>query len=439
MTTEKLPLVTIGIPTYNRAKMLKRAIDGVLKQSYSRIEIIVSDNASSDETESMMLQWCTEDSRIRYFRQKENIGAGNNFRFVRSLASGEYFLWHGDDDYLDSDYIERCVMVLERDSTVVLASGIAAYHYAGERVISRFGNIMNPTSSSPIIRNIHYFSNVWENCIFCGVYKTKALDSCSIYDLLGGDWLWISEILVQGKAVVLPEVYVHRSYGESMSSDLTKLVNALGLPLWQARYRWIAIGMNVYCNTVSSNVFRAKMGFAKRHLTAIILALNVITRPLKDSIKEYIFIKQKQLYLKLHTIMYYKNLTHPCPNENQNYLLSASLSHFHSFIEYLLRQRKKYVIYGNGSSGKILYEMLNPLIVATVDLQSNLVSEIIESDKVYSLEALHYMNYDVIIISVLGREKEIREHLIKHFGLRDEQICEYDSRQRYKVLNEDTM
>ncbi len=102
------PLVTIAIPTYNRAdRFLRPAIDAALQQTYPNIEVIISDNCSTDDTETVVRSY--KDSRIRYFRQERNIGANNNFNFCLEQASGDYFLLFLDDDQIDADLVECCM------------------------------------------------------------------------------------------------------------------------------------------------------------------------------------------------------------------------------------------------------------------------------------------------------------------------------------------
>jgi len=102
------PLITIGIPTYNRADgFLKDAIRSAMIQTYQNIEIVVSDNCSDDNTEGLIES--LDDPRIRYHRHTENIGANNNFNHCLKMARGDYFLLLHDDDMIDSDFIEACM------------------------------------------------------------------------------------------------------------------------------------------------------------------------------------------------------------------------------------------------------------------------------------------------------------------------------------------
>ena len=80
MTHNKRPIVTIGIPTYNRAgSFLEQVILSAVNQTYKNIEILVSDNCSTDHTEALLKRF--SDPRIRYVKQPQNIGANNNFNF----------------------------------------------------------------------------------------------------------------------------------------------------------------------------------------------------------------------------------------------------------------------------------------------------------------------------------------------------------------------
>lgn len=105
------PMVSIAMPTYNRAdSYLKEAIQSALDQTYHNIEIIVSDNCSSDDTESVVKSF--HDTRIRYFKQTENVGLKNNLNFCIAQARGEFLLFLFDDDLIDPDFLETCIKAI---------------------------------------------------------------------------------------------------------------------------------------------------------------------------------------------------------------------------------------------------------------------------------------------------------------------------------------
>ncbi|MEX2493376.1 MAG: glycosyltransferase family 2 protein [Nitrospirales bacterium] len=125
-------LVTIGIPTYNRADgYLRQALESALRQTYRNIEIRVSDNCSSDHTEAVVKSY--DDPRIVYVKHPQNIGAIRNYNFCLEQAKGEYFLLLHDDDLIDEDFIETCM-------NAAPAAGEVGIIQTGVRVINDHGH-----------------------------------------------------------------------------------------------------------------------------------------------------------------------------------------------------------------------------------------------------------------------------------------------------------
>lgn len=108
------PLVTVGIPTYNRPEGLRRTLECMTRQTYTNLEIIVSDNsASNKEPELVVRELMQRDPRIQYFKQDRNKGYLNNYNFVLEKASGKYFMWAADDDKWALTFIETLVEILQ--------------------------------------------------------------------------------------------------------------------------------------------------------------------------------------------------------------------------------------------------------------------------------------------------------------------------------------
>jgi len=102
------PTVTIGMPTYNRAdRFLRPALENALAQTWHELEIIVSDNCSTDNTKEIVSSY--SDPRLRYVRQERNIGANANFNYCLNHARGDYFLLYHDDDVIDPDMVSICM------------------------------------------------------------------------------------------------------------------------------------------------------------------------------------------------------------------------------------------------------------------------------------------------------------------------------------------
>jgi glycosyltransferase involved in cell wall biosynthesis len=115
-----LPKVSIGMPVYNGERYLRQALDSLLKQDFTDFELIISDNASTDSTQEICQEYSARDGRIRYYRNKENIGAVKNFNRLFELASGQYFMWAAADDLWADTFISECIKGLETTPAAVL-------------------------------------------------------------------------------------------------------------------------------------------------------------------------------------------------------------------------------------------------------------------------------------------------------------------------------
>ena len=135
MNNHTIPLVTIGIPTYNRADgYLQETLESALTQTYSNIEIVVADNCSPDATRAVVAGYA--DTRIRYFRHDHGLTPNDNFNFCLQQAHGAYFLLLHDDDKIDPEFVDSCMRAVEDDTQV----GIIR---SGTRIIDAKGTVID--------------------------------------------------------------------------------------------------------------------------------------------------------------------------------------------------------------------------------------------------------------------------------------------------------
>ena len=112
---DEKPLVSIGMPVYNEEMHIQLALDSLLGQDYPNIELIISDNASTDETANICERYSKQDSRVRYCRNNANVGIVSNFGRVLHLARGKYFVWAAADDYWMPTFVSAMVEALEQN------------------------------------------------------------------------------------------------------------------------------------------------------------------------------------------------------------------------------------------------------------------------------------------------------------------------------------
>jgi glycosyltransferase involved in cell wall biosynthesis len=140
METPLNPLISVGIPTYNGAKYLVKAIQSVLNQSYTNLEIIISDNCSTDGTAAIVTQLQQQDKRIKYVLQSSNIGFIKNFNSIPGNASADYIIYFADDDIYDKDFIKLLWQEFIKNPEITLAIGSVKLITPDEKEIEHVNN-----------------------------------------------------------------------------------------------------------------------------------------------------------------------------------------------------------------------------------------------------------------------------------------------------------
>ncbi len=138
--TDSKPLLTIAIPTYQRARFLEELLNNLGPQlkNIPRIELLISDNASMDDTERLIEGFAGRGLEVRYIRNKENIGPDGNFLQCFELATGKFFLLFGDDDLLVPGALLKIIGLLDRhDPDIVYLS---SYSFAQDFMKERRGD-----------------------------------------------------------------------------------------------------------------------------------------------------------------------------------------------------------------------------------------------------------------------------------------------------------
>ena len=208
------------MPVYNGAAYLRRAIDSALAQTYENFELIISDNASEDETESIGRACAERDRRVRYVRQDRNRGAAYNYNFVVREARGTYFKWAAHDDECAPTFISRCLEGFHyAPRTTVLVYPRTAYIDARSEVVSRFDDNMNLVQPRPAQRAFHLLRVLGRANPVFGLFRTRALRrSRLIGSYLASDWVLLTELALQGEFRSLPEFLFFRRLHEGMST-----------------------------------------------------------------------------------------------------------------------------------------------------------------------------------------------------------------------------
>ncbi len=219
--------VSVGIPTFNRSTSLKKAAESVLAQDHPDIELIISDNASTDDTKVICNELAAGDSRVRYLRNDHNLGPTENFNLVRTAATGDYFMWLGDDDQIDQSYVRRCLEMLHRFPGTALATGRVAYLSQGD--FQYWGRQVEPRAGRATARVIEYCQRVRDNGTFYGLCPRWVVEATDpMRNVMGGDLYLVASMAYLGPFRSVPDVTVHRATGGSTAS-LQNVARTAGL------------------------------------------------------------------------------------------------------------------------------------------------------------------------------------------------------------------
>jgi glycosyltransferase domain-containing protein len=256
------PLVSVGIPTYNRPAGLRKCLEHLVQQTWPHLDIIISNNCSTHpEVAAIINEYAQQDQRIRAFHQPENLGLEGNFNFVIAQARADYFMWMSDDDYFDANYIEACINFLEKNKDYVLCSGCAKYYAGGQY---RFTEKMYPlTQSSAFFRLVKYFFTVLKNGMFYGVFRRSAMPPQPIRAHIGCDWTFMAQLALSGKLGYTAATNYHRS-DEGNSGTKKKMIARFKLKGLQAIFFELYIARTVATHIFTQAMFREKFSWLAR-------------------------------------------------------------------------------------------------------------------------------------------------------------------------------
>jgi len=263
MSRFHFPLVSIGVPVFNGDSKIEKAINSILNQTYTNIEVLVSDNASTDDTREVCEPLCARDTRIHYLRQPVNLGPAANFQALLDLAQGDFFMWLGHDDWLSEGFVEACAETLIENSDVSLVCGQALYYQEGVEVFR--GDVVQLPQESPQERVTAFYGVVWDNGTFYGLMRREQLLKVKMNNVIGSDWLMIASMAFLGKVVTLPAVSVHRERG-GISRSYENIADLLGLPKFHAVFPHVAIAYFAFKDIVWSDPLYSLGVFRRVHL-----------------------------------------------------------------------------------------------------------------------------------------------------------------------------
>lgn len=253
------PLVSIGLPTYNGGEGLRRMLNTVLAQGYPNLEIIISDNCSTDNTGEIVAEFAKKQPGVQYFRQKENMGIYYNTFYVLKQATGKYYMWIADDDTLEPGALFNIVDFLEKHPDFTIASGQLRYfrrRAGAEDEFARDENIFNLTSNNPYKRVAQYYSRIKWVGMFHGLMRRELAQRAAVVPKVWGyDYHFIANLAFLGKFAVLEDFKFYNKYHGGSSRDWLKFARSLNEADWVARFPPVKLAIDAFRLTNQSPIY----------------------------------------------------------------------------------------------------------------------------------------------------------------------------------------
>jgi len=253
------PAVSVGIPVYNGANYVAEAISSMLGQTYQDFELLIQDNASTDETEEICREFARSDNRVIYVRNAENVGAVANYNLLLERAHGRYFKWAAHDDVCAPTFLEHCVAVLDAEPSVVLCSGRtqlvnddgSAVAYDPERkvYVTRHGapvGIVDPEhraeGPAPARRFWDVLVRTMRTFEIFGLIRSDVLRRTHLHgNYYGSDKVLLAELSLCGRFHLLPDVLLYRRCHSNQSSLLSVASKSLWSGAGRRREHWLSL------------------------------------------------------------------------------------------------------------------------------------------------------------------------------------------------------
>lgn len=221
------PMVSIGLPVYNGEKYIREAIESVLHQTYADFELVISDNGSTDATETICREYAERDDRVLYKRSSTNNGASWNYNRTFELASGKFFRWLAADDILTPKLLEKSVEILVENPEIILS-------FTWVHDIDEHGNelevkrsAVNSSNPDPVLR-FQGLSAVRgsHNCeeVF-GLVRSDVLGQTKLIDnYTDSDRTLLADLGLRGQFYEIPEpLFLHRLHPQgSVTANPTR-------------------------------------------------------------------------------------------------------------------------------------------------------------------------------------------------------------------------
>ena len=260
------PLISVGIPTYNRSVGILRTLNSIWAQQYPNLEVVISDNCSTDDTQEVIQQVSKEHPEIKFHHQKTNIGMIANFEFVLRKSNGKYFMWVADDDALEAGVLLKYVAYLETHPAYSIVSGEIKYWLDNKQDLSERGFTFEQKSSS--LRVLGYYSKVVYGGMMHGLMRRELTSKVSLRQVIGNDYHFIANLAYLGEIKHFEFVGYHKNFGGT-SKDFKQYAKHIGDSNFAGKFPHIKMACDAFAEIMYRSQVYSKLSLIPRFTLAI--------------------------------------------------------------------------------------------------------------------------------------------------------------------------
>lgn len=210
------PFFSILIPAYNKQFEIRRCLSTVLNQTFRDIEVIITDDASSDDTENTIHQYAERDCRVCYLKNKENSSLLYSRMIGMRQAKGQYVLLVDADDYLELDACATLFETLRNQPCDILE-----FQYVREpsKELGPWENEV-PNDVPKTIMNLGYNYSVWKRCYSNKIIQELVKKTSPYYCNMSEDGFFSVTLSILASSYKrIPNILYHYVVGSGMSTD----------------------------------------------------------------------------------------------------------------------------------------------------------------------------------------------------------------------------
>ncbi len=219
------PLVSIIVAVYNQLNVVKQALESIINQTYENIEIIVSDDCSTDGTQEVLSRIASTNPKIRLFLQEKNLGITNNYNFLAAKVNGKYVAVFAGDDVMCPEKIEKQIVLLENNPD-------SSFCHHAVTILGYTSNKIQGVITHKYVNGITTIHDVLRNLGIPGAMSIVCRRTALKVPVFSpdiptaSDWLFIIHLTMTGKGLYIEEpLCFYRKDSDYNGKDPTQYEN----------------------------------------------------------------------------------------------------------------------------------------------------------------------------------------------------------------------